>query len=116
MIMRRSALGSLKVIETFPLTEDGWTSAWQAFLRQNPAAVHKVLASLRAREADAARLGSPGPRKSARATDTAGRIEYSAPATSVSSFKELTKLAEMLEKGLLSREEFDLMKAKLLGL
>jgi hypothetical protein len=29
--------------------------------------------------------------------------------------EELTKLADMLEKGLLTREEFDLMKAKILG-
>jgi putative oligomerization/nucleic acid binding protein len=30
--------------------------------------------------------------------------------------EELAKLADMLEKGLLTREEFDLMKAKLIDL
>jgi hypothetical protein len=34
---------------------------------------------------------------------------------SPSPVEELTKLADMLENGLLTREEFDLMKAKLLG-
>jgi len=33
----------------------------------------------------------------------------------VSPVEELAKLAAMLEKGLLTREEFDLMKAKILG-
>lgn len=51
MIIRRSALGSLKAVETFPLTEDGWASAWQSLIQQNPAAVPKALATLRARKA-----------------------------------------------------------------
>jgi len=51
MIIRRSTLGSLKVVETFPLTEDGWASAWQSLTQQNPAAVPKALAALRARKA-----------------------------------------------------------------
>jgi len=33
----------------------------------------------------------------------------------LSPVEELTKLAGMLEKGLLNREEFNLMKAKILG-
>lgn len=56
MIIRRSGLGSLKAAESFPLTEDGWASAWQALVTQNPAAAPRVLEMLRAREADAARL------------------------------------------------------------
>lgn len=56
VIVRRTALGSLKVVESFPLTEDGWARAWQSLVRQNPAAVPQILATLRAREADAARL------------------------------------------------------------
>jgi caspase domain-containing protein len=51
MIIRRGTLGSLKVVETFPLTEDGWASAWQSLIQQNPAAVPKILAILRARAA-----------------------------------------------------------------
>lgn len=55
-IMRRTGLGSLKVTGNFPLTDDGWASAWQSLAGQNPAAVPEVLARLQAREADAARL------------------------------------------------------------
>jgi Caspase domain len=55
VIIRRGALGMLKVVETFPLTEDGWASAWQALLSRNPAAVPQVLAILRAREKDTRR-------------------------------------------------------------
>ena len=51
MIIRRSTLGSLKAVKTFPLTEAGWASAWQSLIQQNPAAVPKALATLRARKA-----------------------------------------------------------------
>lgn len=258
VIMRRAGLGSLKVTESFPLTEQGWASAWQSLVRQNPAAAPQVLATLTAREADAARLRTPeadsgevfeldarslvslrgvaylggyvpesaitagdrydvrffedrfvvfayrrtevlaevpysqvedveiggpglvktgggfvgggfgvggaiegmaiatilnaltsittvvriqgtgcelfllhtrltperlriemsrplGAIRSARATQAAGGIQHTAPDASSSPVQELTKLADMLGKGLLSREEFDLMKSKLIG-
>jgi hypothetical protein len=55
VIVRRTGFrDSLKVVETFPLTEDGWASAWQFLVALNPAAVPEVLARLRAREAYAA--------------------------------------------------------------
>jgi len=50
--------------------------------------------------------------RAARAADLAAT--QSARATSP--VEELAKLADMLDKGLLTREEFDVMKAKLLGL
>jgi hypothetical protein len=50
MIMRRTGFGSRKVLESFPLTEDGWGAAWQSLVRQNPAAIPRVLAELEARE------------------------------------------------------------------
>jgi hypothetical protein len=53
--------------------------------------------------------------RSARAAEAAGGARHGAHATSPSPVEELSKLAGMLEKGLLTREEFDLMKAKLLG-
>jgi hypothetical protein len=56
MIIRRSSLGSLKAVESFPLTEDGWASMWQSFITRNPGAASRVLAALRARESDTARL------------------------------------------------------------
>jgi hypothetical protein len=39
VIVRRSAFGMLKAVETFPLTENGWADAWQALLSHNPAVV-----------------------------------------------------------------------------
>jgi hypothetical protein len=59
VILRRTGLGGLKVVESFPLTEDGWARAWQSLVTHNPAAAQQVLARLRAREADAARLRGP---------------------------------------------------------
>jgi hypothetical protein len=56
VIIRRTGLGSLKVVDSFPLTEDGWFRAWQSLVRQNPAAVPQILATLGAREASVARL------------------------------------------------------------
>jgi hypothetical protein len=46
----------LKVVESFPLTEDGWARAWQSLATQNTAAVPQIQATLGAREADAERL------------------------------------------------------------
>ena len=59
VIPRRTGLGSLKVVESFALTQDGWAHAWQSLITHNPAAAPKVLATLKAREADAARLRGP---------------------------------------------------------
>jgi hypothetical protein len=254
VILRRTALGSFKVVESFPMTEDGWATAWQSLVRQNPAVVPRLLANLEAREAFAERtragreldartliilrgvaylgghvpesaitageqydvrflddrlevfaylgadvlaevpygqvehveIGGPGLVKrgggfvgggfgvtgaiegmaiaavlngltartsiktivriqgtdcelfllhtratpdqlriemsrtlslirSARATEVAGEIQHGALGVSSSPIEELTKLADMLEKGLLTREEFDVMKAKLIG-
>jgi hypothetical protein len=254
VIMRRTALGSFKVVESFPMTEDGWAAAWQSLLRQNAVGALRIRANLEAREAAAIRMragqeldartliilhgvaylgghvpdsaitageqydvrfledrlavfayrradvlaevpyaqvehveiGGPGMVKkgggfvgggfgvtgaiegmaiaavlngltartsiktivriqgtrcelfllhtratpdqlriemsrtlgvirSARATEVAGGIQHEVRAVSSSPVEELTKLAEMLEKGLLTREEFDLMKAKLIS-
>jgi Short C-terminal domain len=53
--------------------------------------------------------------RSARATQATGRTQHDAPVATPPPVQELTKLADMLEKGLLTREEFNLMKAKILG-
>ena len=53
--------------------------------------------------------------RAARVTEAMARTQHGAPTGSPSPVEELAKLADMLEKGLLTREEFDLMKAKLLG-
>lgn len=54
--------------------------------------------------------------RSARAAAVAGDTQDQVSVRSASPVEELTKLAGMLEKGLLTRDEFDSMKAKLLGL
>ena len=59
VIMRRGGVGTLKVVESFPLTKDGWARAWQSLVTQDPAAAPKVLAALSAREAYAGRLRLP---------------------------------------------------------
>lgn len=53
--------------------------------------------------------------RAARISDGAGGLQNPASPRAISCVDELTKLAGMLEKGLLTREEFDLMKAKLMG-
>jgi Short C-terminal domain len=52
VIIRRGALGSLKVVEAFPLTDDGWTRAWRSFSSLNPRAVPRVLGALAVRQAE----------------------------------------------------------------
>jgi len=53
--------------------------------------------------------------RAARAGEAAARPSSEARPVSSSPVEELAKLADMLEKGLLTRDEFDLMKAKILG-
>jgi hypothetical protein len=53
--------------------------------------------------------------RSVRAASMPASQSYAVSATSASSVEELVRLADMLEKGLLTREEFDLLKAKLMG-
>jgi uncharacterized protein YbjQ (UPF0145 family) len=58
VIAARSAMGGIKVLERFPLTEDGWRRAWQS-LSGDPAATEKVLARLAKRAAEDAPSGRP---------------------------------------------------------
>ncbi len=53
--------------------------------------------------------------RSARTAEEARGMQHKERTASPSPVQELTKLADLLEKGLLTREESDLMKAKLLG-
>jgi hypothetical protein len=50
VLRRRFFKGDFKVVESFPLTEDGWAMAWQSVVKQKPADVPKILAALAARE------------------------------------------------------------------
>jgi len=56
IIIRRRRLGWLKAVQTFPATEQGWASAWQSLIKQDPRAAAQVLAALKAREVEAARF------------------------------------------------------------
>jgi hypothetical protein len=89
VILRRGRLGGrLKVIESFPLTKDGWANAWQSLAKRNPEAIPKVLETLASREVNY--LGA-----SALATDHS--------ATQVSRLytsREARKLCRELEKAL----------------
>lgn len=40
---RRGALGTFKIVERYPLTDDGWARAWTALVALDPAAAEKVL-------------------------------------------------------------------------
>jgi uncharacterized protein YbjQ (UPF0145 family) len=52
VIISRGAMGGLKVLEHFPLTEDGWRRAWQRLAAADPDAARKVAARLQARHAE----------------------------------------------------------------
>lgn len=43
---QRAILGGRKVLERYPLTDDGWAQAWTAFARLDPAAANKTHAAL----------------------------------------------------------------------
>src|SRR5947207_13670108 len=49
--VRRSALGTLKVVERYPLTDGGWAQAWKALTSLGAATAEKVLPVLAQRRA-----------------------------------------------------------------
>jgi Short C-terminal domain len=55
VIMRQGMFDSRKVVERHPMTDDGWSKAWRAFVRLDPAAAGKVLGVL-ARRAERERF------------------------------------------------------------
>lgn len=42
VIARRGSMGTLKVVERYPLTDEGWAQAWQALAKVDPAMTEKV--------------------------------------------------------------------------
>jgi len=54
LTIRRSGLGGLKAVETFPATQEGWANAWQSLIEKHPGAAAQVLAALQARDAELA--------------------------------------------------------------
>jgi uncharacterized protein YbjQ (UPF0145 family) len=56
VILSRGAMGGLKVVERYPLTEDGWRDAWRS-LSRDPAAAERAAARLARRDAELAAAG-----------------------------------------------------------
>jgi Short C-terminal domain len=51
VVARISVMGSEKIVERFPLTEDGWVQAWAALVRLDPGAAEGVAGELERRQA-----------------------------------------------------------------
>ncbi len=54
VLARKNSTGSAKVIERFPLTEEGWTGAWQALSGLDESAAATVAATLAKRAGERA--------------------------------------------------------------
>jgi uncharacterized protein YbjQ (UPF0145 family) len=63
VIVSRGRMGGYKVLERFPLTEEGWASAWQSLADTDVAAAEKVTSVLAARVAAAAQPRQPEPER-----------------------------------------------------
>src|SRR5712691_10504644 len=50
VVVRLTSLGSVKMLERFPLTDDGWGRAWQALIKLDAPAAETVRVKLRERE------------------------------------------------------------------
>lgn len=61
VVIRRSILGSLKVLERFPLTDEGWAEAWQALVQLSPDAAEKIRVRLAERSSEDRNLQRPSP-------------------------------------------------------
>jgi Short C-terminal domain len=46
VVARRSALGTFKVAERYPLTDDGWAQAWRTLVKLDPVATEQVRSAL----------------------------------------------------------------------
>jgi hypothetical protein len=55
---RRGILGGRRVLERYPLTDDGWARAWAEFARLDPAAAEKTRAALARLSTEAAKLSA----------------------------------------------------------
>ena len=51
VVCKISFMGTIRVIERYPLTEEGWASAWSSLVRMDPGAARAILARLAARNA-----------------------------------------------------------------
>ncbi len=60
VIIAWGVMGGLRVLERYPLTEDGWRDAWHSLCR-DPRAAEKAAAALAGRAAEDAAAGTPQP-------------------------------------------------------
>ena len=51
VVVRLGALGTIKTLERFPLTEDGWAGAWRALARRDAESARQVFARIEERTA-----------------------------------------------------------------
>jgi hypothetical protein len=128
----------LKVAERYPLTDQGWAAAWRSLVKLDPGTAGKVREVLyeranrdrvdhdqdRAADPGAGRravlpvsasyAGGPAHSALARARGHPAGQAHAAPAHG-SIADELGRLAALADRGVLTREEFDQLKAKLIA-
>jgi hypothetical protein len=112
--LRRTVLGTYKAIDRFPLTAEGWSAAWRALTTLEPATAEQARKVLARRPVAAQQPPGDVGRPSGTPARQARPIlnQQQSPAAPVD---ELTRLAELLDGGLLTREEFDRLKARLIS-
>jgi hypothetical protein len=108
------ALGGRKVIERYPLTPEGWERAWRALVALDPVAAQHILPVLPPDELRIHLVRGIGAVRQAQEL-TAGPDDTDPRADAASVVTELARLAGLLEAGLLTRPEFDQLKAGLLA-
>jgi uncharacterized protein YbjQ (UPF0145 family) len=58
-VVARGVMGGYKILERFPLTEDGWAQAWHSLATADVGSAGKVRAALRVRDEADARASAP---------------------------------------------------------
>jgi uncharacterized protein YbjQ (UPF0145 family) len=64
VLIGRGRMGGYKILDSFPLTEEGWAAAWRSLAETDILAAEKIMAALAEREAqEAARFNGPEPER-----------------------------------------------------
>jgi hypothetical protein len=117
VILRRNVFGTFKAAKTYPMNEHGWINAWRYLVVENPDAAAHIAASLRPRSSAPA-TSPQSPEESESGGDSA-QVRVPPPemdqVLSDPPIEGLGKLADMLDRGLLTREEFEAVKARIIG-
>lgn len=110
-----ASMGKWNVLERFPMTEDGWTRAWRFFASLDGAPVGQARTRLVARQAAGRAHGVPHDADAAQPEPAQALPAAGSPAAAASVVAELGRLASLLSSGLITREEFNRLKAQLLA-